>query len=501
MRRALLGAALGALAACGGRPAKPPNVILVTLDTLRADYLSCYDARHVATPAFDALAEDGVRFAFAVSASAVTPVSHATILTGQYPYRHGLRVMHAESGFVLPAGAWYLPAALAEEGYSTAAVQGAFPVSAFFGFQRAFDEFHGFDGVLEAFKRESGTAWAMKDLQRRADATTDLAIEVVDRLAEPFFLWLHYFDPHDTMHVPPDDFVRAHGLEPKELADRQGATYSMEVSFLDREFGRFVDHLRATGKYDDALLVVTADHGEGLEDGERIHGWSGHRMLYREQIDVPLLVRLPPRFEIGRRVVDALVRTADIAPTILDYLGLDDLDPAARETFDGVSLRPLIENAPDAPRSAYAEQLNGYDKNAHMLEKRPDAAFLYSVTDGGWKLVYRPNVPELSELYHVAVDRKERQNRYAEEPEQARRLLADLARRRPWVTAPFPPTDYPTEGREEAGRALDALGYAASVVSDVAFEWTCPAHDALRAGANGRCPECDGPLVPTQARR
>jgi arylsulfatase A-like enzyme len=491
---ALLLTALSAVAAagCGGDdPVRPPNLLLVTLDTVRADYLGCYGAELGATPALDALAAEGARFATALSASAVTPVSHATILTGQFPYTHGMRVLHADGGFRLRDDRWYLPDALKRAGYATAAVHSAFPVSGYFGFERSFDVFESFDGALESGKRPGGTAWNMEELQRRGDETTDLAIEVLAGLEEPFFLWLHYWDPHDSLRLPPDEFVeeRGGGL----MRAKEDLTYAIELEYLDGELGRLMDHVRERGLLEDTLVALTADHGEGLEDGHARHGWKGHRMLYQEQIHVPLLLRLPDR--LGNRpgsVVEELVRTADIVPTLLDYA-----DVAAGASFDGKSLRPLLEGTETEPRIAYADQINGYDRNAHMVESRPEAAFLYTVTDGEWKLTYRPHMPERSELFNLSKDPEEVRNVYEKRPRERRRLLADLARRRPWVTTPFPPDgeggDLDVEG------ALGALGYASGVVADVAWEWTCVEHDAHRLDAFTRCPDCDEPLLPIQA--
>ncbi len=487
---------LCALAGCGGDADRLPNILLVTLDTTRADYLSCYGAEAGATPAFDRLAEEGVRFERAISASAVTPVSHATILTGQYPYTHGMRVLHADGGFRLRDEHWYLPEALKAAGYSTAAVHSAFPVSASFGFDRAFDVFESFDeGSLEPGKRPGGTAWDMESQQRRSDDTTDIAIAALEGLAEPFFLWVHYWDPHDVDRVPPDDFVEAHGMRPGDLKAKDDATYALELAFLDREFGRLLDHLRGAGTYEDTLVVVTADHGEGLSDGLEHHNWGGHRMLYEEQIHVPLLLRLPAgRGNRPGRVVQELVRTADVVPTLLDYADLP-----AGTSFDGKSLRALIEGTESEPRIAYAEQINGYDRNAHMVRKRPDSAFLYTVSDGQWKLTYRPHMPNKSELFNLKRDPDETRNLYAERQRPRRRLLAELASRAPWVTAPIPPDGDALD--EFAVEVISGLGYVATEVSEVAWAWTCAEHEDHRLDSPGSCPDCDERLIPVKARQ
>jgi arylsulfatase A-like enzyme len=208
-----------------------------------------------------------------------------------------------------------------------------------------------------------------------------------------------------------------------------------------------------------------------------------------------LFLRLPPGLSDRRgTVVEEIVRTADIVPTLLDYLDLP-----ASGSFDGRSLRALIEGTPDEPRVAYADQINGYDRNAHMLSKRPDAAFLYVVNDGEWKLIYRPHDPESSELFRVGTDPGELRNLYHTRPGPRRRLLADLAQREPWVTAPFPPPLDGTSGRD-LSEALAALGYTASVISDTTWSWTCPEHSSWRSSDPVPCAECDAPPVPVPVR-
>lgn len=481
--RPLLPLALGALlalAGCGRE--RRPNVVLVTLDTTRADFLSAYGRRSVQTPRFDALAEEGVRFERALSASAVTPVSHATILTGLYPYRHHLRVLAAGSGDRLPADVPTLATRFHDAGYTTLAVHSAFPVSDNWGFGRAFDVFESFDGSMQA--TANGAAWDVTELQRRSDDTTSLALARLAGVREPFFLWVHYWDPHDPWLYPPDELLE--GIPRVDGHPKPGSeTYAREVHYMDSQFGRLVDGLRADGRYDRTVVAVTADHGEGLEDGLERHAWAAHRMLYQEQIWVPLLLRVPGG--PVRRVVPELVSTVDIAPTLLDYAGLPAGD------LDGRSLRPLVEGRVLEPRVLYADQINGYDQNAKMVEKRPDAAFLYCAIDAeGWKLIYKPHDPAASELYHLTEDPDERDNRYAERADVVERLLEDLAKRNPWVLAPFP-----DEGEDDVSGQLSALGYAAGAVSDVEWSWTCPEHPDVREPERGRH-ECGRILVPVR---
>ena len=221
------------------------------------------------------------------------------------------------------------------------------------------------------------------------------------------------------------------------------ALYDAEIYYIDSQFGRVVDALKERGLYDRTVIAVTSDHGEGLGD----HDWWGHRILYQEQIEVPLIFRLPGG--PSGMAVSALSRTIDIAPTILDWLGVL---PAGRT--EGRSLRPLMEGRADEPRIAYADQINLYDSSARMLDERPTADLLYSACDGEWKLILRPRHPGLHELYNLSEDPGETVNLYDDEPAVVKRLTAFLEESGGFVNEPF------GEGTdEEAKRRLEALGY------------------------------------------
>ena len=489
-----------ALAACGG-PASDgrPHVVLITLDTTRPDYLGCYSPKRAPTPALDGLAREGVLFELALSASAVTPVSHATILTGRFPYEHGLRVLSAGSGFRLGADQPTLTRAFREAGYTTAAVHSAFPVSGYFGFARDFDHFDSLDGALEWNADGEKTEWSVS-LQRRSDETVDRVLAHLDAGAaagRPVFLWIHLWDPHDPMLKPPREYWSHLAQGPLvAVSPAYEEFYAAEVRFMDSQIGALFGGLEERGLWDATIVVVTADHGEGLADGHRKHGWSKHRMTYQEQIHVPLIVRVPG---LEPRVVPDMVRTADIAPTLLDYAGLTPLAPP--DSSGGRSLRPLMEGRAMETAISYSDQVNGYDWNASMVGARPDAAFLFTVCDGEWKLTYRPHVPQPYELYHLTSDPGEEREVHAGNPAVVLRLMADLAGRDPWVLADFPLTE---ERDESASAALSEIGYAGGDEEgrDLEWWWTCPAHPAYRrderAGPAGDAhgADCDQPVVP-----
>lgn len=481
-------AILGAVLVCGACSDPRPNVLLVTLDTTRPDYMSAYGYTPGHTPHFDAIGADGARFDMAISASAVTPVSHASILTGEYPYNHGLRVLSARGGFRLPEDETTLATVFKGEGYRTAAVHSAFPVSANFGFAKDFDVFESFGGAMSHGPK--GASWNTLKDQRRSDHTTDIALDFLDDVDDPFFLWMHYWDPHDPWLKPGDEYLEDVPRGPDGEVLPGVELYAAEVHYLDAQFGRLIQGLKDRGLYESTIIVVTADHGEGLADGIERHDWWAHRMVYQEQIHVPLFLRAPGL--PGGRVVPDTVRTVDIAPSILDYAGIE-----ASEDMDGRSLRNLIAEQPDEPRVAYADQINGYDENAKMVERKPEAAFLYMVLDGNWKLTYRPHMPGASELFNLADDPEELNNLFDPSSEVVIRLLGDLSLRDPWVLAPFPSDGGPTL---TASASLESLGYAPGTVSEVEWEWACPKHPRYRAGKRERHEECGSILIPVASQ-
>lgn len=506
--------ALGCTSACQEaelRPTKAGNgfpegprsdVVLITLDTTRADYLSSYGYPEETSPHLDALALAGTRFEMAISSAAVTPVSHASILSGRFNHEHGLRVLSAASGFRLEGDVPTLATLLKSKGYQTAAIHSAFPVSRYFGFDFGFDVFDDIDAEMK--KTGSGIGahkWEVARYQRRSDETTDRALAYLERAESPFFLWIHYWDPHDIARLPPTaDQVPPELLERTarntDAQERNAAIrtlhYASEVRYMDAQIGRLLAALKQRSTSAETAIAVVSDHGEGLQD----HGWRGHRILYQEQVRVPLILKLPGAPQGG--VVADLVRSVDIMPTLLDYLGVDP-----PELISGRSLRMLIEGKPDANRVAFADQINGYDLNGGITRSRPLDRFLYMAIDSPYKLIYRPADPDESELYHLEADPDESENLYDSRPNQVRRLKQMLAEQNPWVTSRFEAPS--TEGMTiEARQALEALGYLSSEDGEdeqdtIRWSWTCPddpKHVARDRDARG---DCATPLIPVRA--
>jgi len=269
---------------------QPYNVLLITLDTTRADKLGCYGHDKNTSPHLDQLAKDGVRFDFAIAQAAVTPVSHASILTGLNPYQHGVRVIHGKAGYYLKEEFPTLTSVLKEKGYHTVAFVSAFPVSEYYGFDRAFDRFEtGKTAKQAGLKKDGHFSWKIDKGQRRADVATNGAIKWLKQKKDPFFMWVHYFDPHDSVLLPPKKFIQQFSSKSKGELDQKKALYDAEIYYMDQQLGRIIQALKEEGEYDNTIIVVVGDHGQGLMD----HNWMHHRLLYQEQIHLPLILRPP----------------------------------------------------------------------------------------------------------------------------------------------------------------------------------------------------------------
>lgn len=388
-------------------PAKPdprPNLLLITIDTLRPDALGWVAGKND-TPAIDALAAEGVRFPAAVSPVPLTLPAHASILSGLLPRRHGVR----DNGQPLPAGVETIAQRLQKSGYATAAFVSGFPLESIFGLDRGFS-------VYDDRLPEGTEGWT----ERRAFDTTTAALAWIAKARSPWFVWVHYYDAHDP-YEPPRSFWRP---------GARGA-YDGEVAYVDAWVGRLREGIPATaaGKL---LTILTADHGEALgEHREKTHGY----FLYDSTMTVPLVFHLPGRLKPALRREPA--RLIDLAPTALDLLG-----PARLAQSDGTSLRPLLEGKPQSVPAAYLET------------RLPWVYFgwapLSALRDGGWKLISAPR----PELYDLGKDAAEGTNRIDAERPVARRLVASMREieKRPGLSAA-------TLEEPEATAKLRSLGY------------------------------------------
>jgi arylsulfatase A-like enzyme/Flp pilus assembly protein TadD len=365
----------------------PPNVLLVTIDTLRADRVGAYGYALARTPAIDALAREGVLLEDAVVHVPQTRPSHASLFTGRYPFEHGLRDNAAG-----PLGAKWptLAERLRAAGYDTGAVIGAYPVSRPSGLDRGFVFFDDpFGGHERATTREARS-------ERRAAEVVDRATAWLQRPHRgPFFLWVHLFDPH-APYEPPPPFAALFAKRP----------YDGEVAYADAQLARLLETLDTGGRRESTLVVVTSDHGEGL--GE--HGEDEHMLLvYDSTLRVPLVLRWPGQLPAGTRV-GGQFRGVDLLPTLLDLVGLPPVATSGASRAAQVrSGRPIPDN------EAYAESLYGH---LHY-----GWAPLRALRAEGWKYIEAPH----AELYSLREDRGELRNRLDDRGSVAEAMRGRLA--------------------------------------------------------------------------
>jgi len=396
------------------------NLVVLTLDTTRADHLGCYGYDKANTPALDGLAKTGVRFGDAVTVAPMTLPSHATIFTGLTPPRHGVR---DNSEYRLAAEHVTLAESMQEQGYETAAFLSAFVLDARFGLDQGFDVYDD---------RLSSSAAYGDFAERSGRDVTDAAIKWLDKRpeGEPFLCWVHYFDPHFP-YGPPSPVVAA---SPSEA-------YDGEISSMDREIGRLLAALDANGQRDETIVLAVADHGESLgEHDESTHGM----LIYEAVMHVPLILSCPGLIERSHVVDDAVVSTADIVPTLLALLGIED----DRER-DGIN---LLTGAAAPDRVAYMEAMAPYLQNGwsplHGLRRHAD------------KFIHAPR----KEYYNLTEDPTEWNNLFGSSaatgvPE----LEADMDGR----LAEASDLTGTSESRQQLGleelAMLESLGYAAGV--------------------------------------
>ena len=453
--------AIGSLAQGCGDSQSPPearqtvrNVLLVTLDTTRADRFSCYGYDRPTTPNFDALAAEGVLFELAISTAGATPIAHASILTGLNPYHHGVRVIYAGSGYYLHPEIPTLASVLHDKGWDTGAFLSSFTVSEFYGFDHGFNTFDNglknpAENVLEINKR-GRARWDVGNNQRRSDETADAAIAwLAKERKSPFFAWIHFWDPHDGKLSPPESVLARFPARNTSNKVPEHHRYDAEIAYVDQNFGRVVQTLKQSGQYDHTIIVVIADHGTGLGD----HDWITHRLLYQEQIRLPLIVRVPGGAK-GVRIPE-LVRNIDVYPTVMQALNIElPRKPDGQPIIDGRSMIGLMSGKSEPARIAYADQLNQWDTNAGALRRRPLDQLIYCAMDKSWKLIYRAGAESNSLLYHIAEDPHEVDNLYRPDHEQTLRLKAELDRFNGYRKVPFA-----AGANDAARRRLEEMGY------------------------------------------
>ena len=411
--------ALACVSGCGSRPSQVATrfpgapVILISIDTLRADHLPAYGYRAGSTPAIDRLAAAGVVFDEAYSQTPLTLPSHTTLLTGRLPWHHGVR---DNIGYTVAAGERTLAARFKAAGYATGGAVSSYVLRRATGIARGFDFFD--DGLTIA-----GTGEALGETQRDGQQTADALAAWIDAhsTGQPLFAFLHLYEPH-APYTPPASHASAQ-------------PYDGEIAYADEIVGRFLDRLSARGILDRAIVVLVSDHGEGLGDhGEAEHGL----LLYREALRVPLIVRLPNGRHRGAHVAGAAA-LADVAPTLLDLIG------AAADGVDGQSLAAAIASQRVPDHAVYAETM--YPR-LHF-----GWSDLASVVEGRYHYIRAPR----HELYDMTADPGERANVAAAKNATASALAGALVR----MTAGAAPAQ-PAAADSDVRERLRALGYTAS---------------------------------------
>ena len=359
---------------------RPLNVLVVTLDTTRADRIGAYGSRTAETPHLDALARQGTLFRQAYAHAPLTLPSHTSLMTGLLPTRHGVR----DNGtFVVPRGLALLSERFSDAGYHTAAFVSAFVLDRRFGLSRGFDTY---DDEVAAEDVANGSDPG--DRSVRAEETVRRALAWLGTTdGRPRFLWVHLFDPH-APYDPPQPFASRH----------RDQAYDGEIAYMDAHFGRLVSAIKEIRQPGGWLTVVAGDHGEGLGDHEEMtHGY----FVYGNTLRVPLIMALPGHVPTAR-TIDGIVRLVDVAPTILDLSGL----PALKDV-DGRSLTRLMAGRDGADSGP-----------AYMESFHPriwwGARELLALRTSRWLFIDAPR----PELYDVAADPGERTNLAASRPQE-----------------------------------------------------------------------------------
>ena len=349
---------------CASQAAPPPNIVLITLEATRADRMGFLGARAGLTPNLDRLAREGIVFESAYAQAPSTAPSHATLLTGTYPQFHHVTA----AGIPLDASLPYLPDLLHARGYRTAAFVGSITLDPQSGFAPGFDR--GLDAYDAGYHLPQPGEGRYQTVERRAEEVVARATSWLGRSQRtPFFLWVHLNDAHAPYEAPPP-FAARHAA----------SRYDGEVAYTDAAVAKLLAALRARKLYDDALIVVVADHGESLgAHGEDTHGV----FLYDETLHVPLVLKLPKNQMAGRRIAGR-VRLVDVAPSLLEAAGLP-VPPA----MQGQSLLRVARTTPNADQPAVA------------LSDSPRLDFGWSALESwraGKYLLIRAPTPELYDL-------------------------------------------------------------------------------------------------------
>jgi len=412
---------------CGQNRRRIRNVLLISIDTCRADHLSCYGYPHKTTPNIDAIADEGILFENVVSPIPLTLPAHSSMLTGTIPPYHGV---HHNLEYQLGPSNLTMAEVLKDNGFTTSAVISAFILDSRFGLNQGFDFYNDeFEEKIDGLTIE----------QRRAEEASRFACDCLDENKDKrFFLFVHYYDPH-WPYEPPEPFRSDYLFNP----------YAGEIAYTDYYIGQVLEKLKELNLYNSTLIIITSDHGESLgEHGEASHGY----FIYQSCIKVPMIFKVPggPR---GKKVSD-VVGLIDIVPTLLRFLGIDVPQQVQGKDISGYSKR---NSSPDEDRLVFCESFCATEYQCNPL---------LGVVANRWKYIQttRP------ELYDLSNDPEER-NDLVEGQSQRARIMKDGLEQILQQTVREGESDSKLELDEEARKRLETLGYVASGTIDESFEF------------------------------
>jgi len=401
------------------------NVLLISIDTCRADHLSCYGFERPTTPRIDEIARQGLLFEQAISPAPLTLPAHCSLLTGVYPPSHRV---HDNYGYKLGDSQHTLAEILKENGFRTGAVISSFVLDRKFGTHQGFDEY---------YDRFDPSGAANRAAERRGeDASRQARKFLAENKDHPFFLFLHFYDPHDA-YEPPEPYA-------SEYADD---LYAGEIAYTDHCLGQVIDRLRELDLYDSTLLVIIGDHGEALgEHAESTHGY----FIYQSTLQVPLIIRAPGKIKPARRPANTSL--VDVTPTILACLDLPIPDH-----IQGINLVTFSpEESPESPdRYIYCESLTGTKFGCNPLR---------GVYRDQWQYIHT-NRPE---LYDLSADPRQANNLAPSMPQRVRLMsgnLEDLNRQ----LEQFDSGDSRLALDAASRKSLESLGYVGEMMLDHTF--------------------------------
>jgi arylsulfatase A-like enzyme/Tfp pilus assembly protein PilF len=426
--RSRSGTVLGRLPA--GVSVSDLNVLVMTLDTTRADRLGAYGFAGIQTPNLDRLAREGVLFEQAATTAPLTLPAHSSLFTSKFPPEHGVR---DNGGFFLNPRETTMAEVLKDRGFKTGAFIGAYVLDSKWGLNQ------GFDTYFDDFDLSKYKAISLGAIQRPGNEVTDHALQWLDSVGPArFFGWMHFYDAHSP-YEPPEPYNTIY----------RGRPYIGEIAFVDSQVGRVLSYLDTHNLSDRTIVVVMGDHGESLhEHGEATHGF----FVYESTMHVPLIIRTPfSAMRDGRRVSE-VVRSVDVMPTVLEMLGV-----AAPKTIEGVSVTPLMTGA------AKELGLESYSEALYPLHHF-GWSDLRAMRAGRYKLIAAPR----PELYDLQDDPGEHHDLFAARETLGNRMLDRLRQRENRFSKPDESQKQAVEVDPDARARLAALGYVGTFVTTAA---------------------------------